>query len=73
MGHCKYAEEKMVLTGIGTKSTVIFPFKAQFMWRNNRTSHLISDRINYFEKYSLHKNGAGYSIAYKSAWSNHDN
>lgn len=73
MGHCKYAEEKMVLTGMGTKSTLILPFKAQFMWRNNKTSHLISDRIYYFEKYSLHKNGAGYNIAYESTWSNHDN
>lgn len=73
MGYCKYAKEKLLLTGIGTKNTVLFPFKAQFMWRHNKTSNLISDRINYFEKCLKHKNGAGYNLAYKSAWGNHDN
>jgi len=67
------AEEKLVLTGIGTNNMVLFPFKALFVWRHNKTSHFISDRINYFEKCLPHKNGAGQSIIYNSAWSNHGN
>lgn len=37
------------------------------------TLHIVSDRINYFEKCLPHKIGAGYSIANKSSWGNHDN
>lgn len=62
-----------MLSGIGTKNIILFSFKTQFMWRHNKTLHIVSDRINYFEKCLPHKIGAGYSITNKSSWGNHDN